>query len=81
MHPSFYFYRDKDHKEIDILIIKDGVVYPIEIKKTALPGKSDLHYNVLVKTGMKVGFGCIVCLVDKPIPISNTVYAIPVNYL
>ncbi|MEW6527674.1 MAG: DUF4143 domain-containing protein [Spirochaetota bacterium] len=81
LHPSFYFYRDKDHKEIDVLVIKDGIVYPIEIKKSALPGISNLRYTVLANTGMTIGGGCIVCLVNKPVPISNAVYAIPVNYL
>jgi len=31
----FYYYRDKDQKEIDLLIIQDGRVYPLEFKKTA----------------------------------------------
>ncbi len=31
--PNFFFYRDKDQKEIDLLIEKDGTLYPIEIKK------------------------------------------------
>ena len=33
-----YYYRDKDAKEIDIVIEHDGVVNPIEIKKTSNPG-------------------------------------------
>jgi uncharacterized protein len=31
--PIFY-YRDKDQKEIDLLIVRDGTLYPIEVKKT-----------------------------------------------
>ncbi len=33
----FYYYRDKDKKEIDLLIEKDGTLYPLEFKKTASP--------------------------------------------
>ena len=39
----FYYYRDKDKKEIDLLIVKDGTVYPLEIKKTAMPQKRDIR--------------------------------------
>ncbi|GAB4221483.1 MAG TPA: ATP-binding protein [Spirochaetota bacterium] len=81
LQPSFHFYRDKDQKEIDLLIIKDGIAYPVEIKKTAMPGKSDLHYNILTKSSLTIGPGCIICLVDEPIPVSNDVYALPVTYI
>ncbi len=35
----FYYYRDKDKKEIDLLIVRDGVIYPLEFKKSASPKK------------------------------------------
>lgn len=35
--PAIYIYRDKDQKEIDLLIEENGKLYPIEIKKTATP--------------------------------------------
>ena len=36
----FYYYRDKDQKEIDLVIVRDGTVYPLEVKKTASPNRS-----------------------------------------
>ena len=33
-----YYYRDKDTKEIDIALEHDGILNPIEIKKTSNPG-------------------------------------------
>jgi len=33
--PRIYFYRDKEKREIDLLIEQNGFLYPIEIKKTA----------------------------------------------
>lgn len=33
--PYLYYYRDKDAKEIDLVLEHDGVLNPIEIKKTA----------------------------------------------
>ena len=32
--PRIYFYRDKDKREVDMLIEENGTLYPIEIKKT-----------------------------------------------
>ncbi|MDL2226644.1 ATP-binding protein [Deltaproteobacteria bacterium OttesenSCG-928-M10] len=43
LRPPFYYYRDKDQKEIDLLIIQDGTVYPLECKKTASPDKNDVR--------------------------------------
>jgi len=81
LYPSFYYYRNKDQKEIDLLIVKDGVVYPIEIKKTASPHKQDIHYASLTRLGVKLGPGIIICLVEEPIPLSNDIYAIPASYI
>ena len=36
--PFMYYYRDKDAKEIDIVLEHDGVLNPIEIKKSSNPG-------------------------------------------
>lgn len=33
MEPYMYYYRDKDAKEIDIVLEHDGIRNPIEIKK------------------------------------------------
>ena len=39
--------KDYNGKEIDLLIIKNNVVYPIEIKKSANPGKDAIkNFNV-----------------------------------
>jgi len=78
----FYYYRDKDKKEIDLLICHDRMIYPIEIKKTASPNKNDVkHFSVLEKFGRIVGHGAIICLVDQLIPISDQATAIPVFFV
>ena len=35
--PPIYYYRDKDKKEIDLLLYQNGITSPIEIKKAASP--------------------------------------------
>lgn len=80
---DIYFYRDKDKKEIDLIIEKDNILYPIEIKKSAQPtidmAKS---FSVLHKIpGKTVGQGCILCQCDKMHYLSDNVAALPVEYI
>ncbi len=42
LQAPFYYYRDKDQKEVDLLIVQAGTMYPVEIKKTAFSGKKDV---------------------------------------
>ena len=48
LEPPIYYYRDKDGKEIDLLIFENGCLYPIEIKKTSNPNIADIKsFNIL----------------------------------
>jgi predicted AAA+ superfamily ATPase len=77
--PWFYFYRDADQKEIDIVIEESGTLYPIEIKKTANPGIGDYKsFKELGKLNKKVGLGAILCLNPDRIPLSREIVSIPV---
>ena len=77
--PPIYYYRDKDKKEIDLIIEQDSVLYPIEIKKSASP-KSDAvkYFSVLENTGKSVGEGNVICLADDVIPIDSKNSIVPV---
>jgi len=78
----FYFYRDKDQKEIDLLIEQDGQLYPIEFKKSASPSVNAANnFSVLEKLGQPIGPGAVICLKQKAVPLSRGVTAIPVTYL
>lgn len=77
---SFYFYRDKDQKEIDLLILQDGIIYPLEIRKTASPGiEAVRHFVTLGKLGLPVGHGGVICLVPVSLPLTATTSSIPVS--
>ena len=75
-----YYYRDKDKQEIDLLIFRDGTIYPVEVKKTTAPAKKDVrHFTVLKKLGMRQGTGSVLCLTETPMPITDTVWAVPIS--
>jgi predicted AAA+ superfamily ATPase len=80
--PYFYFYRDKDQKEIDLIIEQDNTLYPIEIKKSATPSLSATNNFVLLeKLNQPIAQGAVLCLRQKDIPLSAKINAIPIGYL
>ncbi|MDR1040839.1 MAG: ATP-binding protein [Deltaproteobacteria bacterium] len=82
LRPPFYYYRDKDQKEIDLLIIQDGTAYPLECKKTASADKNDVrHFQVLEKLKMPVGLGGVICLASQALPLTEKAWSIPAGRL
>lgn len=62
VEPYVYYYRDKDAKEIDIVLEHDGILNPIEIKKTSNPGTELTRvFAVLDRASAKRGNGAILC--------------------
>ena len=66
LEPYIYYYRDRDAKEIDVIIEKDGRLHPLEIKKTALPDKRLTNvFEVIDKSPLQRGTGAILCMAEK----------------
>lgn len=79
--PLFY-YRDKDQKEIDLLIIQDNTVYPLEMKKTASPNQNAYSsMQVISNLNLNKGSGGVICLVNTLFPLTQEIQAIPVYTL
>lgn len=83
LRPPIYYYRDKDKKEIDLIIEQNGKLYPIEIKKSASPSKEMIkNFDVLEKiNGKETGEGAIICMYDEIINLDDKNKAIPYQYL
>lgn len=78
-----YYYRDKNMKEIDLLIEEGGTLYPLEIKKHADPNKKDVSaFSVLDKIpDIERGPGGVICMYDRLITLKDEDKVIPVSYL
>lgn len=89
--PPIYYYRDKDKKEIDLLILENGVLFPIEIKKAASPGKTAIKnfavlapvtepekFGGLAQLKIEVGTGSVVCMANDLLPIDEKNWLVPV---
>ena len=89
--PPIYYYRDKDQKEIDLLLYQNGILSPIEIKKAASPGiKAIKNFKVLepvtqeetfcgpesLKT--EIGTGSVICMANDLLPIDEKNWYVPV---
>ena len=64
--PFFYYYRDKDAKEIDLILERDGMLFPIEIKKMAMPQKKLTKvFELIDKSPLKRGTGAVLCMAER----------------
>lgn len=77
--PYMYYYRDKDAKEIDIILEHDGILNPLEIKKTSNPG-SELTkvFSLLDKASVPRGHGAIICMKPNVGVIDRENYIVPI---
>ena len=93
---SVFYYRGKDKKrfkedgeviegenEIDLIIEENGMLYPIEIKKSARPTKNMASaFDVLDKDIDKHrGLGAIVCLYDDKLYLKEDLVVLPIEYV
>ncbi len=64
--PYLYFYRDRDAREIDLILEGDGKLCPLEIKKTAAPDQRLTRvFNVIDKSPLQRGTGAVLCMAEK----------------
>lgn len=78
---NLYYYRDFDKKEIDLLVVEDNSIYPIEIKKSKSPNHPDKNFSVLKKFNMNIKPGLVICLTDELIPINKDCWLCPISLI
>ena len=78
--PNLYYYRDKEKNEIDLIFYKNNKLYPLEIKKTAIPKKEMIkNFSKLDKTKKEIGTGGIICFYDILTKLDESNYIIPIS--
>ncbi len=82
LQAAVHFYRDRDNREVDLLIERDNRVHPIEFKKTASPGLAAArNLSTLTRLGRPLGTGAVVCLKETWTRLTRDVFAIPAGRL
>lgn len=78
--PNIFYYRDKDGREIDLLIQQNDRLYPLEIKKGASPSREWIkHFSALDRFGKEITDGGVICLCSDMLQLTETCRAIPVG--
>ncbi len=76
--PPVFYYRDKDRNEIDLILEADGKLHPIEIKKSANPGKDAIAaFRFLEESGKALGEGAVVCCASEYLPLDGKNSIVP----
>lgn len=79
LEPAMYYYRDKDSKEIDVVLEQNGELNPIEIKKTSNPGTELTRvFSLLDKASVPRGKGAIICMKPSVGAIDRDNFIIPI---
>ena len=78
VEPPLWYYRDRDGKEIDLVIERDGRLHPVEIKKSAKP-TADMasSFRMLDRAPLPRGMGAIICMADSLGAVSSDVLVMP----
>lgn len=77
--PFMYYYRDKDAKEIDIVLEHDGVLNPIEIKKSSNPGSELIKvFDLLDRSSIPRSKGAVICMKPELSAIDRENYIVPI---
>jgi predicted AAA+ superfamily ATPase len=80
--PLLYYYRDKDSREIDLLLVHDRVIHPVEIKRSGSPRAEWVRpFAALGRLEGQVGPGAVVCLTPELVPLDADNAAVPVSWI
>lgn len=76
--PYLYYYRDKDAREIDVIMESDGRLHPIEIKKSASPNNGMIKaFSLLDKATVPRGVGAVICMKNELSALSRENLIVP----
>ena len=74
-----WYYRDSNSNEIDMVIESDGMLHPIEIKRSVNPGSELISaFNLLDRASIPRGKGAILCMRPKLSAINSENYIVPI---
>ena len=78
LEAPLWYYRDRDGKEIDLVIETDGALHPVEIKKSANPKREmTASFRMLDRAPLPRGAGAIVCMAGDVGAVSADTLVLP----
>lgn len=81
-YAEFYYYRDNDQNEVDLIIQSNGELTLIEIKSGMNFNNSSIKgFKALEGSKYKINKSCIICLSTDIYKINDNVYALPISVI
>lgn len=78
---EIYYYRDKEQKEVDLIIENFEGIYPIEIKKGINRVSPKKQFNFLEKYNKKILNGLIIDSCEKITPLNDKIFYCPISLI
>jgi hypothetical protein len=80
--PAIYFYRDKEKREVDLILEENGKLYPLEIKQKSNPNMDDIkNFSALSQFKKEIASGGVLCTAPTYLPLGKNDYTIPISYI
>ena len=81
--PQLTFFRDaRGTAEVDFLLVQDGKIYPMEVKRSSSPGAADLRHAAKIPTGqLELQPGIVFCTAERIYTLENKACAFPISLL
>ena len=74
-----WYYRDKNNNEIDMVIENNGMLHPLEIKRSVNPPSELVRaFNILDKSSVPKGKGAILCMRPELSAINSDNFIVPI---
>ena len=74
-----WYYRDKEMHEIDMIIESDGMLHPLEVKRSVNPGKELIGtFDILNKGSIPKGKGALLCMRPTLSAVNADNYIVPI---
>jgi hypothetical protein len=78
--PNMYHWRSHSGAEVDLLLERDGMFYPVEVKLTSRPSRQDTRGIEAFRTAyprLSVAPGLVIAAVEQMEQLSDTEYSLP----
>ena len=74
-----WYYRDKEMHEIDMILESDGLLHPLEVKRSVNPGNELIGaFDILNKGSVPRGTGALLCMRPALSAVNRDNYIVPI---
>ena len=81
-YAEFYYYRDSNQNEIDLIIQENGKLTLVEIKSGMNFNNSAIKgFKALENSKYMIDKSCVICLTESVYKINEDVYVLPVSVI